>query len=198
MHGICHCGRTYEQHDGGNNCLFRQQPIPPHIREDCIREAGAAFWRRRAPEWERKAHKGHVASRRRLDWYYKNYAVVSGEEPEEEKELTPPQQNPSDTFATIRDAISKLERGDKQARALLDFFDFSSQGHLPEKFWEPDRNSRVCRRCDKPFTGWRRRHHCRVCGRLVCGDCYKSHDLGKFFSSKVCRTCISLLPQTPQ
>ena len=37
--------------------------------------------------------------------------------------------------------------------------------------WEPDEASRHCRCCGAPFGMKRRRHHCRRCGRLVCGRC---------------------------
>eukprot|EP00993_Chasmostoma_nieuportense_P002268 NODE_307_length_2448_cov_28.707454_g285_i0.p1 GENE.NODE_307_length_2448_cov_28.707454_g285_i0~~NODE_307_length_2448_cov_28.707454_g285_i0.p1 ORF type:complete len:752 (+),score=205.01 NODE_307_length_2448_cov_28.707454_g285_i0:84-2339(+) len=38
--------------------------------------------------------------------------------------------------------------------------------------WVPDNLSHTCSFCHKPFTFWRRRHHCRICGRLFChADC---------------------------
>ncbi|EQC31912.1 hypothetical protein SDRG_10429 [Saprolegnia diclina VS20] len=38
--------------------------------------------------------------------------------------------------------------------------------------WQPDDASDACHRCQHAFTTWfRRRHHCRACGHLVCADC---------------------------
>ena len=48
---------------------------------------------------------------------------------------------------------------------------------LPRDKWQPDTASIVCTYCDEPFSSSqmslssRRRHHCRSCGSLVCGDC---------------------------
>mmetsp|Transcript_8252 Transcript_8252/g.20273 ORF Transcript_8252/g.20273 Transcript_8252/m.20273 type:complete len:1855 (+) Transcript_8252:338-5902(+) len=39
--------------------------------------------------------------------------------------------------------------------------------------WQPDSEARACTVCAKPFGFIRRRHHCRQCGLLVCGDCSK-------------------------
>ena len=51
-------------------------------------------------------------------------------------------------------------------RALMD-------GPIPVK-WEPDDSSPTCRLCGGPFTFFRRRHHCRACGKLVCDRCSQS------------------------
>ncbi|KAH9261804.1 hypothetical protein BASA81_000460 [Batrachochytrium salamandrivorans] len=40
-----------------------------------------------------------------------------------------------------------------------------------KKHWMPDNVCRVCYRCELPFSLFRRRHHCRVCGLVFCGDC---------------------------
>lgn len=37
--------------------------------------------------------------------------------------------------------------------------------------WRPDCSSDTCFSCRKPFTLFRRRHHCRKCGLLYCGTC---------------------------
>ena len=40
-----------------------------------------------------------------------------------------------------------------------------------DDFWMPDDKCSKCLLCEAAFTLWRRRHHCRVCGRIFCGDC---------------------------
>ena len=42
---------------------------------------------------------------------------------------------------------------------------------LPEPEWTPDRESPVCMECQDDFSFFKRRHHCRRCGRLCCSDC---------------------------
>eukprot|EP00040_Diaphanoeca_grandis_P002077 m.20437 g.20437 ORF g.20437 m.20437 type:complete len:259 (-) comp12942_c0_seq1:494-1270(-) len=37
--------------------------------------------------------------------------------------------------------------------------------------WTPDNTSNVCEECFRKFNLFRRRHHCRKCGRLVCENC---------------------------
>ncbi|OEU22088.1 FYVE/PHD zinc finger protein, partial [Fragilariopsis cylindrus CCMP1102] len=37
--------------------------------------------------------------------------------------------------------------------------------------WMPDRLCKTCYSCDAPFTVFRRRHHCRICGQVFCNTC---------------------------
>lgn len=37
--------------------------------------------------------------------------------------------------------------------------------------WIDDAFSKSCLQCGDPFTFINRKHHCRMCGQLVCGDC---------------------------
>ena len=46
--------------------------------------------------------------------------------------------------------------------------------------WMPDAASPACLGgCARPFTVFRRRHHCRACGRLICADCSGLTMLGR-------------------
>eukprot|EP00494_Astrolonche_serrata_P031647 UN31916 len=40
--------------------------------------------------------------------------------------------------------------------------------------WMPDSYSDTCLICKDPFTLFKRRHHCRICGRLTCSNCRKN------------------------
>jgi len=37
--------------------------------------------------------------------------------------------------------------------------------------WAPDSSVTECFECQAPFTTFRRRHHCRLCGQIFCGPC---------------------------
>jgi len=43
--------------------------------------------------------------------------------------------------------------------------------HFVPAIWIPDGKTDTCMRCGRPFGWRRRRHHCRLCGRCVCGSC---------------------------
>ncbi|EJU02996.1 hypothetical protein DACRYDRAFT_99426 [Dacryopinax primogenitus] len=43
--------------------------------------------------------------------------------------------------------------------------------HFVPAVWVPDRKATACMRCGKPWTVLRRRHHCRLCGSVVCSRC---------------------------
>lgn len=44
-----------------------------------------------------------------------------------------------------------------------------AKGEAP--VWVPDDAAKACYKCQDTFTLISRRHHCRVCGLLVCGKC---------------------------
>mmetsp|Transcript_34598 Transcript_34598/g.35278 ORF Transcript_34598/g.35278 Transcript_34598/m.35278 type:complete len:266 (-) Transcript_34598:212-1009(-) len=46
----------------------------------------------------------------------------------------------------------------------------SNKTNLPP-VWTPDNDTKKCMRCDKDFSVFVRRHHCRRCGNCVCYDC---------------------------
>lgn len=43
--------------------------------------------------------------------------------------------------------------------------------HFIPAIWVPDGKTDSCMRCGRLFNWRRRRHHCRLCGRCVCGTC---------------------------
>ncbi|KAI5951639.1 MDM12 [Candida jiufengensis] len=44
-------------------------------------------------------------------------------------------------------------------------------GGIPKKYWMNDAFVSDCLNCFKPFTAFRRKHHCRFCGQIFCSDC---------------------------
>ncbi|KAF0731792.1 hypothetical protein Ae201684_011093 [Aphanomyces euteiches] len=61
------------------------------------------------------------------------------------------------------------------------------------KPWAEDHYSTSCECCDKAFNVYRRKHHCRECGTIVCGDCSMSRVVVEGFDDKqrFCDTCVS-------
>ena len=40
-----------------------------------------------------------------------------------------------------------------------------------DMLWMPDKICKICYNCEDPFTIYRRRHHCRMCGQIFCDRC---------------------------
>ncbi|OQR83895.1 myosin-like protein [Achlya hypogyna] len=57
--------------------------------------------------------------------------------------------------------------------------------------WKQDEDSFACFQCNKRFTLFRRRHHCRVCGEVICDACSTFVGLDKK-SVRVCLLCSTL------
>jgi len=57
--------------------------------------------------------------------------------------------------------------------------------------WMKDHESLRCLDCKKEFSLFKRRHHCRMCGKLFCYKCtqFRKTFPGKDRSSRVCRDC---------
>lgn len=83
-------------------------------------------------------------------------------------------------------------------------------GGIPKKYWMNDSFVSECLNCFKPFTAFRRKHHCRFCGQIFCSDCtmfisysqYKQQRKGKETDAckdsktyndklRVCKPCYS-------
>ncbi|KAL4160320.1 hypothetical protein PRNP1_000890 [Phytophthora ramorum] len=67
--------------------------------------------------------------------------------------------------------------------------------------WRPDAASDSCLCCGNDFSIWtRRRHHCRACGELVCGECSPFYvrlpELGYKGRVRVCTHCHALAEST--
>ncbi len=58
-----------------------------------------------------------------------------------------------------------------------------------ETSWVDDNEKRNCQLCSDSFSLFRRRHHCRKCGALVCNDCSRK----EIADSRICDCCFNCL-----
>lgn len=75
-----------------------------------------------------------------------------------------------------------LERKSSPSKVLMD-----------RQYWMPDQLCKVCYKCEVPFTVFRRRHHCRVCGQVFCNSC-SAYFLNLAVTVRVCESCFNQEP----
>lgn len=96
----------------------------------------------------------------------------------------------SSTLRRMSMRLSSLKpRGEPKAEARARKYDVD---------WQDDRSAPCCQSCFALFsTLHRRRHHCRVCGELVCGECSLDvvalPDKGFASPKRACAACVTLL-----
>lgn len=61
--------------------------------------------------------------------------------------------------------------------------------------WTNDNEVSQCTICSNEFTILRRRHHCRSCGRVMCGKCGKEATVDELFGPKPQRLCTLCLAE---
>ncbi|KAF5395969.1 hypothetical protein PHET_11391 [Paragonimus heterotremus] len=71
---------------------------------------------------------------------------------------------------------------------------------INRRYWMTDESCRQCFECACRFTPIRRKHHCRVCGRIFCHQCsnkfIEGHQIGMSGLQRVCNYCAYSLPST--
>jgi len=55
--------------------------------------------------------------------------------------------------------------------------------------WMPDQLCKECYSCETPFTVFRRRHHCRLCGQVFCNNCSAYFVPFRNSTIRVCKLC---------
>ena len=67
---------------------------------------------------------------------------------------------------------------------------------LSKDFWMADETCNECFACLTPFTAWRRKHHCRTCGRIFDSKCTSIIPAQKFGlpgTVRVCKICLDVI-----
>ena len=93
--------------------------------------------------------------------------------------------------------ISQTTNAWREKRATLKMGSTETSEAAP--VWTPDGEANICAVCSTGFTFVRRKHHCRACGKVVCGDCSQYKLVLPHLAKeavRVCRTCYNAhLPQ---
>lgn len=115
-------------------------------------------------------------------------------------------QNFHGTVSSASSVIEKSKRRKKKAKRISE--NPLKSGGIPRKYWMNDAFVSECINCFKPFTAFRRKHHCRFCGQIFCSQCtlfvsYEQHkeqrrtgvvihDNGHYTDKlRVCKPCYS-------
>ena len=59
--------------------------------------------------------------------------------------------------------------------------------------WVPDESESKCQRCKSDFTLLFRKHHCRLCGSIICSNCSRNLEIFEEITVRVCKQCDYLL-----
>ncbi len=72
---------------------------------------------------------------------------------------------------SITSSAHRSVNGSGDGRRLGSMQDLKIHEDYRAPIWVPDSRADRCMRCREPFAVWRRRHHCRLCGDVVCWAC---------------------------
>jgi len=73
-----------------------------------------------------------------------------------------------------------------------------------ESTWQVDADVLKCNGCQKSFSFWVRRHHCRNCGKIFCSECtafeglVNRPNISSFELVRLCQPCYEQEQHTPQ
>ncbi|RCI02189.1 1-phosphatidylinositol-3-phosphate 5-kinase, partial [Rhizopus stolonifer] len=99
--------------------------------------------------------------------------------------------------------LTKTSSVDSDAQSVMTAFSVSNTNSLSrvlnrlrgdeptdnnKDFWMPDEQCKECYGCNAPFNLFRRKHHCRTCGRIFCSKCL-SNNIHTSHSLRVCNEC---------
>eukprot|EP00949_MAST-11_sp_MAST-11-sp1_P005140 g5140.t1 len=88
------------------------------------------------------------------------------------------------------------KKADSQAKVMYAAVNHFGPGRLKRPQWQRDEDVSNCPHCMAQFGLFRRKHHCRYCGRVVCGKCSDQRStipqMRYFEPVRVCASCASI------
>ena len=112
---------------------------------------------------------------------------------------------PSATVGTPSSSeVSEFKGDDNKSWWMFGMGAIDTSGRGAGPAWVPDEAITNCTGCDVLFDWWTRKHHCRYCGKIFCGDCSATFMLlpvsfGVREPQRVCQPCAeSLAPMQEQ
>lgn len=106
----------------------------------------------------------------------RNWNEVFSDEPESQT------MNSTDSRHPLEPPSSNLERPASASGPIR------VPGTYPPE-WLPDHEAEACMACESQFTLIKRRHHCRSCGKIFCGDCCRLKARLLYLDNKEARVC---------
>ncbi|KAH3760929.1 protein piccolo [Pelomyxa schiedti] len=104
-------------------------------------------------------------------------------------------ENEKDFWIMDLNEILKGERRGKHMvnKTLQEVNTIDTSGAAP--VWIPDKNAKFCMICSQVFNVIIRRHHCRKCGKVMCGNCSRQRSLENVAEKhvRVCKFCNDLV-----
>lgn len=100
--------------------------------------------------------------------------------------------------ATLENSERMQSRERIRTRSLSEFARKRGNTELGQfaPAWLPDSAVSMCQLCSVHFTWTRRRHHCRACGMIFCGECSGYYAPLKYLQGRpgrICQTCFDKL-----
>ncbi|EGG21302.1 Esterase [Cavenderia fasciculata] len=94
------------------------------------------------------------------------------------------------------ETIPQQQQQQQATTSTANNYDTSSPPAIKKPDWVPDNSSNKCEMCSSEFTFFNRRHHCRRCGHLFCGECCALNcslpqEYGYTTRVKVCSKCFT-------
>ncbi|KAF9918276.1 1-phosphatidylinositol-3-phosphate 5-kinase [Lobosporangium transversale] len=97
---------------------------------------------------------------------------------------------PRDTSAdSDARSIKSFGSGHQKANSLTKLFRRIRGEGVSKDYWMADENAKECYGCNVSFAVYRRRHHCRMCGHVLCSKCALKTDV-KFDYDRLCDYCL--------